>query len=422
MLGADLPLFAPPTEGSPSVLPASPAMPSHLSVSELTAQIRATLEPRFQQVWVQGEVSNHRPAASGHAYFSLKDSAASLSVACFNWSNRKRAFELRDGLQVLCRGKLSVYPPRGSYQLSVDSIEPVGAGALQLAFVQLREKLQNEGLLNPELKRALPAYPRQIAIVTSASGAVIQDMLTILRRRAPQIRVIIVPSLVQGEDAPNQLLNALQAAQVLGEIVVLARGGGSAEDLWAFNHEGLARAIRASRVPVISAVGHEIDFTISDLVADLRAPTPSAAAEIISGPIVAATQQFAQLVPRLWTAVQRDLAAASALLQQLAARVINPRDRLREQAQRCDDLALRLERAVRVQFEQKRGLIAQSMETLQALSPQRVLERGYALVREVGSARLIRSAAQMVVDQAYDVRFFDGVRVVQVRPGEIRGE
>ena len=262
---------------------------SALTVSELTARIRGVVEPQFLSVWVKGEVSNYRPAASGHAYFSLKDEGAMLSAACFSWASRNRQsrtpFELKDGLEVLCRGKISIYPPRGSYQLTVEQIEPVGAGALQLAFEQLKARLLAEGLFDPRRKRPIPGYPRHISVVTSPSGAAIRDMLTVLRRRAPQIRVTVIPALVQGDQAAAQILRGLEIANrhQLGEVVVLARGGGSIEDMWCFNDERLARGIAASRIPVISAVGHEIDFSISDFVADLRAPTPSAAAEIVSG-------------------------------------------------------------------------------------------------------------------------------------------
>jgi len=387
---------------------------SALTVSELTARIRGVVEPQFLSVWVKGEVSNYRPAASGHAYFSLKDEGAMLSAACFSWASRNRQsrtpFELKDGLEVLCRGKISIYPPRGSYQLTVEQIEPVGAGALQLAFEQLKARLLAEGLFDPRRKRPIPGYPRHISVVTSPSGAAIRDMLTVLRRRAPQIRVTVIPALVQGDQAAAQILRGLEIANrhQLGEVVVLARGGGSIEDMWCFNDERLARGIAASRIPVISAVGHEIDFSISDFVADLRAPTPSAAAEIVSGNWVDAARRLQESKSRLWVALQRDLTHRRQIFQQVSARLVSPKDRLREQAQRVDDLALRLERAIRVRIERQQSQLANVVGRLDALSPLRVLERGYGLVTDSDTGSLVRSAADVRPRQKMRVRFHDG--------------
>ena len=413
----DLPLFSLGTQDSQGSASADQAAqpPKHWTVSELTNQIRGVLEPAFRQVWVQGELSNCRPAASGHVYFSLKDENASISAAVFGWGAKtKRSFELKDGLQVLCRGKLSVYPPRGSYQLVVDQVEPLGAGALQVAFEQLKAKLAAEGLFESARKRELPSYPRSIAVITSPSGAVIQDMLNILRRRAPQIRVLVIPALVQGDEAPRHLIRGIEAANRLnlGEIIVLARGGGSMEDLWGFNNEALARAVAASRLPIISAVGHEVDFTISDFVSDLRAPTPSAAAEIISGDWVEAGALVRDARARLRAAILREISHRRALFTQVAARVVSPRDRLREQAQRCDDLALRLERAIRLRMDRRVASLEQLAGKLDALSPLKVLERGYSLVR-AESGSVIRSADEIQTGQKLKVTFHDGDRTVQ---------
>jgi len=402
---ADLPLFA----------RNEPEPPKHWTVSELTHQIRGILEPSFRQVWVQGELSNFRPAASGHVYFSLKDEGASISAALFGWGGKRRPFELKDGMQVLCRGKISVYPPRGSYQLVVEQIEPLGAGALQIAFEQLKAKLDSEGLFDPRRKRPLPAFPRRIAVITSPSGAAIQDMLNILRRRAPHLYVLVVPALVQGDEAPRQLIRGLEAVNrhQLGDVIVLARGGGSMEDLWCFNDEALARAIASSKIPVISAVGHEIDFTISDFVSDLRAPTPSAAAEIVSGNWVDVSVRLRDAQARLGSAIIRDLSVRRRLLEHVSARVVSPRDRLREQAQRCDDLLMRLERAMRTRLERRHAFVEQWMGKLDALSPLRVLERGYSIVRsEPGT--VIRSASQVQEGQKLRITFHDGECPVQV--------
>ncbi len=389
------------------------------TVSELTSRIKATLEPAFTQVWVRGEVSNYRPAASGHAYFSLKDSDATLSAAFFGWgrpgAGSRPRFELRDGLEVLCRGRLSVYAPRGSYQLTVEQMEPLGAGALQLAFEQLKGRLASEGLFEASRKRRLPEFPRRIAVVTSPSGAAIRDMLTILNRRAPQMAVTIIPAVVQGEQAPAQLVRGLEIANrhSLGEVVVLARGGGSIEDLWCFNDEGLARAIAASRLPVVSAVGHEIDFSISDFVADVRAPTPSAAAEILSGAWVDVRLRLQESKRSIWLSMKREIDQRKKLLEQVGARVVSPRERIREQAQKVDDLALRLERAMATRTERGRLRLGQLAGKLEALSPLRVLERGYALaVDDSDPAAVVRSAAQVGKGRRLRVRFHDGeVRV-----------
>lgn len=408
----DLPLFSQkPKEAAVVALGPKP-----WTITELTTQIRSVLEPSFSQVWIQGEVSNYRPAPSGHAYFSLKDQGASISAAIFSWGARKKSFDLKDGLQVLCRGKISIYPPRGNYQLIIDTIEPLGAGALQVAFEQLKLKLAGEGLFDQKRKRELPRFPTRLAIITSPSGAAIHDMLNILKRRAPHIEVRVIPALVQGEDAANQLIRAVELVNQyrLGDLIILARGGGSIEDLWSFNHEGLARAIVASSLPVISAVGHEVDFTISDFVADLRAPTPSAAAEIVSGHWVEAVHRQRDLSLRLQQSILKDLLNRKTLLAHIVARVISPRDRLREQIQRTDELVLRLERAIRVRLERQRATLERSIGKLDALSPLRVLKRGYALVRESGEKGLVvKSAHQVQSGKELIITFHDGQKVVQ---------
>lgn len=388
----------------------------YLSVTELTFRIRKVLEPAFSQVWVQGEVSNYRPATSGHLYFSLKDSNASIAAAAFGWGKRRTGFELKDGVQVLCRGRLSVYPPRGNYQLTVDHIEPLGAGALQAAFEQLKAKLAAEGLFDSARKKPLPGYPLRIAVVTSPSGAAIQDMLNIMRRRAPHVAVTVIPALVQGEDAPRQIIQGIELAQrhQLGELIVLARGGGSIEDLWCFNDESLSRVIAASRLPIISAVGHEIDFTISDFVADLRAPTPSAAAEIVTGNWADVISRLKESDSRLRHAILRDLITRKTLLSHLVARVISPRDRLREQSQRCDELYLRLERAIKSRIERNRSGMERLCGKLDALSPLKVLERGYSIVRDASpGGEVIRSVSKVEPRQKLKVMFHDGQIDVQ---------
>ncbi len=407
----ELPLFSRAREVS-----ASSQQPKHWSVTELTAQIKGILEPALTQIWVVGEVSNFRPAASGHVYFSLKDQTSCISAAVFGWGSRKRNFDLKDGLKVLCRGKVTVYPPRGSYQLTVDHVEPLGAGALQIAFEQLKAKLAAEGLFDPAQKRRLPLFPSRIAVVTSPSGAAIQDMLNILRRRAPHVRVTVIPAVVQGDDAPAQVIRGIELANRhrLGDVLVLARGGGSIEDLWCFNHEGLAREIRKSTIPVVSAIGHEIDFTISDFVSDLRAPTPSAAAEIVTGNWVDAVHRIQDSKVRLRNVILRDLQSRKILLTHIAARVVSPKDRLREQIQKVDELSMRLDRVLRVRLDKKRSILEQSMVKLDALSPLRVLERGYTLVRDPQADwTVVKSAEQVRSGQELQIKFYDGQRGVR---------
>src|SRR5262245_37541176 len=266
-----------------------------LSVSELTNSVRTTLESRFASVWVEGEISNFKAHSSGHWYFTLKDEGAQIRAKCFRSSNQRIRFRPHDGLHVRARGKLSVFAPRGDYELVVESLDPVGAGALRIAFEQLRDRLQAEGLFAKELKRPLPVFPRRVGIVTSPTGAAIRDILNVLSRRTRTVHILFSPTQVQGDTAGSESARAIwlinqyhERARREGrtddlvDVLIVGRGGGSTEDLWAFNQEEVARAIRKSAIPVISAVGHETDFTIADFVADHRAPTPSAAAEIVA--------------------------------------------------------------------------------------------------------------------------------------------
>ncbi|MBI2712563.1 MAG: exodeoxyribonuclease VII large subunit [Bdellovibrio sp.] len=390
--------------------------PRRFTVSELTARIRGVLEPSFGLVWVQGEISNYKPASSGHVYFSLKDGGANISAAVFGWGARRRSFDLKDGLQVACRGKITVYPPRGSYQLVIDHIEPLGAGALQAAFERLKAQLSAEGLFDSQRKRPLPRFPKRIAVITSPTGAVIQDILNILKRRAPQIQVLVVPTLVQGEGAADQILQGLETVNrhSLAELIVVARGGGSMEDLWSFNHEALVRAIASSKIPVISAVGHEVDFTLSDFAADLRAPTPSAAAEILSSQWVDVASRLKDAYHRLNLAHSRQVLYRKNLLTHIAARLVSPRDKLREQAQRNDELSHRLLKAIEALLVRRRAGLEQWAGKLDALSPLRVLERGYTLVRDPEQdSVVVRSAKQVKPKQELEITFYDGKRMVR---------
>jgi exodeoxyribonuclease VII large subunit len=408
---SELPLFSNP----------SPDERSYLTVAELTAKIRGALEPPFRDVWVQGEVSNCSIPRSGHLYFSLKDQEtdAMISVVSYGWAKKIQGkFEIEDGLHVLCRGRVTTYGPRSSYQVLVEKIEPLGAGALALAFEQLKAKLSAEGLFANERKRSLPLFPTRIAIITSPTGAVIQDMLNILSRRAPHIKILVIPVPVQGEGASAKLIRGIEVANShnLGDVVVLARGGGSTEDLWCFNDEGLARAITQSKLPVVSAVGHEVDFTIADFVADLRAPTPSAAAEIISAHWVDCLREIRESEHRIRSAIERDLANRKRILSLISARLVSPRYKLREQAQRCDEIWARLENSIRARIDRRRAALEAAAGRLDALSPLKVLDRGYSLVTDAGAeGRVIRSAEQISPGQELRIRFYDGQRNVRAQ-------
>src|SRR3990172_7271242 len=324
-------------------------------VSELSRRIRERLESEFANVWVEGEISNFRRAPSGHLYFTLKDAAAQMRCVCFKQHARYWKFQPEDGLQVLARGRVSVYEPRGEYQLYVELLEPQGMGALQLAFEQLKKKLEAEGLFDAARRKPLPKLPRRIGIITSPRGAVIQDMIRILRRRHENLHLMIYPARVQGEGAAEEMVEALrffnppprQGRPV--DVIILARGGGSIEDLWAFNEEKLARAIAASSIPVISAVGHETDFTIADFVADLRAPTPSAAAELVIETQERLAEQIETLEDDLRKVIRYYLLRRRQQLTELIAHrgFQTLRIRLAQAEQRSDELADRLEQAAR---------------------------------------------------------------------------
>src|SRR6058998_732466 len=302
-----------------------------ISVSELTAMIRGELERRFASVWVEAEVSNFRSVSSGHWYFTLKDEFAQLRSACYRSSNQRIRFRPEDGLQVRARGRLSVYEPKGEYQLIVETLEPVGAGALQLAFEQTKARLQAEGLFAAGLKRPVPMFPRRVGVITSANGAAIRDILNVISRRTRTVHVLFAPARVQGDGATGEVVRAIKFlnefhARALRDgrheegidVMIVGRGGGSIEDLWTFNEEVVARAIRTSAIPVISAVGHETDFTVADFVADLRAPTPSAAAEIVAAHEAELCSRLASLSATLARSIQYRIADARNQVHDLA--------------------------------------------------------------------------------------------------------
>jgi exodeoxyribonuclease VII large subunit len=409
----------------------------------LMSSVRTQVEREYGDIWVEGEVSNFRPAESGHLYFTLKDDDAQLRVVMFRTQARLLRFRPENGLQVLARGRVTIYEARGELQLSAEYLEPKGAGALQIAFEQLKAKLQAEGLFDAERKKSIPALPKRIGIVTSPRGAAIQDILNILRRRHAGVNVVVYPAQVQGEAAASEVSAGIRYFNRTRDVdvIIVARGGGSMEDLAAFNDEALARTIAGSALPLISAVGHETDFTVADFVADLRAPTPSAAAEMVIQSRSQLEEGIAGLRQRLGRAVRYQFMLARQTLNELAQHgaMAGMRDLVRRRQQRLDDLTYRLARAYESSAQQKRRRLevagtrlrhfdlrrvlagmrremdarggtllgtmrnllvhrrarfAESAARLEALSPVKILERGYALIFDV-AGNLVKDPAQV---------------------------
>src|SRR5690242_16638682 len=434
-----------------------PDTPRHvLTPSSLNRLVRDLLGDALPQVWIEGELSNVAKPASGHLYFTLKDSGAQVRCAMFKMKASVLRFRPVDGMQVLLRAKVGLYEPRGEFQLVAEYMEPAGEGALQREFEQLKARLDAEGLFDPARKRALPRYARRIGVVTSATGAAIRDVLSVLARRWPLADVEILPVPVQGREAPPAIVAMLRKASASAryDVLLLTRGGGSLEDLWAFNDEAVARAIHASAVPVVSAVGHEIDFSIADFVADLRAPTPSAAAELLVPDAVAVDRHLRLLSQRIATVQQRRqhtlaqrvdhllarlnaqrpqarlardrerlvnlhrrLLAASATgqqrrerrLEQLHSRLLaqHPRHRLALLARRLAELDPRLRRAIARMLERKRLTLGQTARALHAVSPLATLDRGYAIVFDA-HGKVLRSTTEVNDGDALRIRLADG--------------
>lgn len=426
-----------------------------LTVSQLTSLIRGVIEENFEHVWVEGEVSNLAVPASGHLYFTLKDAGAQIRCVVFRSSSRVLKFKLQNGMALVLRGRVSVYDQRGDYQFIAEYLEPKGIGALQLAFVQLKEKLAREGLFDEARKKPLPGLPRRIGVVTSTSGAAIHDILTVLRRRHAGVGVLIRPVKVQGEGAAAEIAAAIRDFNRYREVDVLivGRGGGSLEDLWAFNEELVARAIHASRIPVISAVGHEVDYTIADFVADLRAATPSAAAELVVKSRQELDAELSNLSHRLRLAMEHTLEGSQDRVEGLLSSLKDPSLWIGHLMQRVDDLsercdrgllgALRLSRerlsglshrlhignpALEVERSRERLLISVdrmvtgirrrieevreksivSSARLSALSPLATLERGYAIVRSRADGGIVRNSNQLRPGDLVAVTFRHG--------------
>jgi len=382
------------------------------TVSALTAEVKAVLEDGFSAVWVEGEVSNFKHHTSGHMYFTLKDAEAQVRAVMFRGNNRLLRFQPKDGLAVLVSGTVTVYERRGEYQINVEFMEPKGVGALQLAFEQLKARLEAEGLFDAARKRPLPRLPRKIGVITSPTGAVIRDMLTIIGRRFPGLAILIAPVQVQGEGAAAEIAAALAR---LGrrpdlDVLIVARGGGSLEDLWAFNEEVVARAIAASPLPVISAVGHETDVTIADFVADLRAPTPSAAAELVVAQRDELRQRVDELAGRALASLENLLAVRRARVQMLGRHlgVLSPAAQVRRQAERLRGLRQRLLAwwgLARMLRQERLKVLAGKLE---ALSPLGILARGYSICFSLPGRHVVKESTEAPVGSEVAVRLHGG--------------
>ena len=379
-----------------------------LTVSQISQKIRNCLESQFPLLWVKGELSNFIAHSSGHWYFSLKDERSQIKGVMFRGQNQKLSFRPQVGEEVLVQGQISVYPPRGDYQILCHEMEIVGSGLLQRQFEQIKERLKNEGLFDQERKKTLPPFPRHIVLITSPTGAAVRDILHILKRRFKAVKVTLIPALVQGEQAPSSLLKGLSLSKQLpADVLIIGRGGGSMEDLWAFNNENLARAIACHPIPVISAVGHEIDFTICDFVADLRAPTPSAAAELVVKNVVDLLEKIQRLKKQFIQNIQLQLKFLKDRLLTLEKGLIRPDRLLQDFSQRLDEVSLRLSQALKQTFERAKERLKNYEQILESLSPKTVMKRGFSIVTNV-KGDLVCNTKELKVKDSLTIDFFKG--------------
>ena len=436
-----------------------------LTVSELTARIKRLLEDSFPFIWVTGEVSNFRMPSSGHHYFVLKDEDSQISAVMFRGQNRNLRFEPEDGMTVTGMGRIGVYEPRGTYQVIFEYMEPKGIGAIQVAFEQLKKRLAAEGLFDEKHKKPLPFLPARISIITSPTGAVVHDILRIVKRRFPNMHIQIIPVKVQGENAEDEIVSAIKVLndRADSDVAILARGGGSIEDLNAFNAENVARAVYASEVPIVSAVGHETDFTIADFVADLRAPTPSAAAELTVPVKMDLSQRCAEVSAALYNAFKRSIEQHRLRLGEMSKRLRDPRKRLEDLRLKVDDLSIRffniyknstsqrlerlewwtdrlyannpityLERMhttieqynnnmltyLRIITDAKRATLQELEARLHTLDPAAILSRGYSITRRIPDAAVVKDPASVDIDQDLEITVQRGTIVARVRDKE----
>jgi len=394
---------------------------SHIvTVTQLTYQLKNLLEGTFPDVWVEGEISNLTVPQSGHAYFTLKDAQSQIRGVLFKSFQRFLKFTLQHGIQVICRGRVSVYEPRGEYQLIVDYVEPKGVGALQLAYEQLKARLEQEGLFAREHKKPLPLIPQRIGIVTSPTGAAIRDILRVIKRRHPRLHILIYPVPVQGVEAAPAIVEAIHYfnGEQLVDVLIIGRGGGSLEDLWAFNEETVVRAIHASNVPIISAVGHETDYTIADFVADLRAPTPSAAAEMVVQSEERFHEFIASLESNLIKNMRHQINLTRASLREYSRLLTDPRRILEQYAQHVDDFTNRLASGLRQHVRRDRALLTSLVAGLSHLNPLGILSRGYSVTRKMPEGTILKDAAQVMPGDMIKTRLHEGEVLSRVEQGD----
>lgn len=380
-----------------------------LNISQLNQTARVLLEEGLGMVWVQGEISNLSIPASGHWYFSLKDQSAQVRCVMFAGRNRQVHFEPKHGLQVMAYAQVSLYENRGDFQLIVEKLDPIGDGVLQFELERLMRKLAQEGLFDPKYKKPLPEHPQKIGIITSSTGAALRDILHVLKRRAPNIGIIIYPTAVQGSQAAPQIVSAIESANDRKEcdVLIVARGGGSLEDLWPFNEEVVARAIFASGIPIISGVGHEVDFTICDWVADVRAPTPSAAAELVSPDLQDFALHLQKILRDLVQSLKQRLRFDQQAVEHLRQRLKHPKEHWQQLSQHLDFQEAKLKQLIQSALEIRQHHLKLFTQSLNNLSPLAVLERGYALA-STPEGKVIASVQQLTLEQNFTLRFKDG--------------
>lgn len=396
------------------------------TVSELTRLIRVTLEDTFYEVWVEGEISNFTKHTSGHMYFSLKDGAAVLSCVLFRSANQNIKFEIENGMHAVCFGKVSVYDKRGQYQLIVDKIEPKGVGALQIAFEQLKNKLYKEGLFDESRKKPIPYLPTRIGVVTSPTGAAIRDILNVVKRRFQNVEVILNPVKVQGEGSEREIARAIEEFNEFNrsavkedriDVLIVGRGGGSLEDLWSFNEEIVARAISSSEIPIISAVGHEVDWTISDFVADKRAPTPSAAAELVIPRKEDLLARLDELTDRLDSSIMDKISFLGDELRSLRESYIlkQPMNVIEQYQQRVDDLGRNIEIRAGHILDLKEAAFSTVCGKLDMLSPFKVLSRGYSITSHFPTGEILKSSEKVREGDRISTRLDKGSFISEVK-------
>jgi len=390
-------------------------LPQYKSVSKLSLEIKATLEMSFRYETIIGEISNFKPHYSGHWYFTLKDSGAAISCSMWSSNNKKLGFIPKDGMQVICSGPISVYPPRGSYQIDVQIMKNVGVGDLQVAFEFLKEKLSKEGLFDPSRKKTIRTFPAKIGVVTSSTGAAWQDIIAVAARRFPMIELILAPARVQGEGAAESIASAIDELNKFDdiEVIIVGRGGGSLEDLWAFNEEVTARAITRSRIPIISAVGHEVDFTIADFVADLRAATPTAAMELVTPDFNDVTSAIENLAQQIENRTFTNLKAKQETVNRFVESPVmsTPLNIVKLNSQRLDYALMQIDHSLTNLVKDYKNRVNSAILHLKANDHKRILKKGFVFVTQKG--KFIKMSTELDKEKSFDLNFFDGKILIE---------